>query len=60
MPVPDCGLVAVRDGRHWYWIDPTDRTSRTLFAMVRDMYGLQVASESQSSPILTLPVGTGR
>jgi hypothetical protein len=57
---PDDALVAVRDGRYWYWIDREDRTSRTLFAMVRDMYDLQVTSESQASPILTLPVGTGR
>jgi len=57
---PDDALVAVRDGRYWYWIDREDRSSRTLFAMVRDMYDLQVTSESQSSPILTLPVGSGR
>lgn len=31
-----------------------------LFAMVRDMYDLQVTAENQSSPVLTLPVGTGR
>jgi hypothetical protein len=50
----------VHDGRHWYWIDRTDRTSRILFAMVRDMYDLQVTAEGQATPILTLPVGTGR
>jgi hypothetical protein len=31
-----------------------------VFAMVRDMYDLQVTAEGQSTPILTLPVGTGR
>jgi hypothetical protein len=57
---PADALVAVHDGRHWYWIDRTDRTSRILFAMVRDMYDLQVTAEGQATPILTLPVGTGR
>ena len=57
---PGDALVAVNDGRHWYWIDPKDRTSRVLFAMVRDMYDLQITSEAQSTPVLTLPVGTGR
>jgi hypothetical protein len=53
-------LVAAHDGRHWYWISRDDHTSRILFAMVRDMYDLQVTAEGQSGPVLTLPVGTGR
>ena len=57
---PADALVAVNDGRHWYWIDPDDHTSRVLFAMVRDMYDLQITAEGQSTPVLTLPVGTGR
>jgi hypothetical protein len=57
---PKDALVSVHDGRHWYWIDRADYTSRILFAMVRDMYDLQVTAENQSSPVLTLPVGTGR
>jgi hypothetical protein len=57
---PADALVAVNDGRRWYWIDSNDHTSRVLFAMVRDMYDLQITSEGQSTPVLTLPVGTGR
>ncbi|MBM4110954.1 MAG: hypothetical protein FJ254_06305 [Phycisphaerae bacterium] len=57
---PKDPLVAAHDGRHWYWIDRGDHTSRVLFAMVRDMYDLQVSSDGQTSPILTLPVGSGR
>ena len=57
---PADALVSVNDGRRWYWIRREDKTSRILFAMVRDMYDLQVTSEGQSSPVLTLPVGTGR
>lgn len=57
---PKDPLVSAHDGRFWYWIDRGDLTSRVLFAMARDMYDLQVSSEGQASPILTLPVGTGR
>jgi hypothetical protein len=57
---PANALVSVHDGQRWYWIDSTDKTSRCVFAMVRDMYDLQVTAEGQSTPILTLPVGTGR
>jgi hypothetical protein len=57
---PADALVSVNDGRRWYWIRREDKTSRILFAMVRDMYDLQVTAEGQSGPVLTLPVGTGR
>jgi hypothetical protein len=57
---PANALVSVHDGQRWYWIDSTDKTSRCVFSMVRDMYDLQVTAEGQSTPILTLPVGTGR
>lgn len=53
-------LVSAHDGRHWYWIHRDDYTSRILFAMVRDMYDLQVTGAGQANPVLTLPVGTGR
>jgi hypothetical protein len=57
---PSDPLVSAHDGRYWYWIDRNDHTSRILFAMVRDMYDLQVTSDNQAGPVLTLPVGTGR
>ena len=57
---PASSLVCVSDGNRWYWIDAADKTSRGIFAMVRDMYDLQVTAEGQAGPILTLPVGTGR
>jgi hypothetical protein len=57
---PKDALVSVHDGGDWYWIDRADYTSRILFAMVRDMYDLQVTADTQISPVLTLPVGTGR
>jgi hypothetical protein len=57
---PSDPLVSAHDGRYWYWIDRNDHTSRILFAMVRDMYDLQVTGDNQAGPVLTLPVGTGR
>lgn len=54
---PTNALISVHDGRYWYWIDRDDSTSRTIFAMVRDMHDLQVTGDGQASPILTLPVG---
>jgi hypothetical protein len=57
---PVNALISAHDGRRWYWIDNNDRTSRILFAMVRDMYNLQVTADGQGSPVLTPPVGAGR
>jgi hypothetical protein len=57
---PSDPLVSAHDGRYWYWIDRNDYTSKILFAMVRDMYDLQVTGDNQAGPVLTLPVGTGR
>ena len=57
---PTEAAISVHDGRHWYWIHQKDRSSRACFCMVRDMYDLQVTAEGQASPVLTLPVGSGR
>lgn len=57
---PSDPLICAHDGRYWYWIDRNDYTSKILFAMVRDMYDLQVTGDNQAGPVLTLPVGTGR
>lgn len=56
---PSDAVVSVHNGRHWYWIAPEDKSSRSAFAMIRDMYDLQVTATGQS-PLLTLPVGAGR
>ncbi len=57
---PADAIVSVHDGRHWYWIDRSDKSSRAAFAIVRDMYDLQVFDSGQATPLLTLPVGAGR
>ncbi len=56
---PTDAVVSVHNGRHWYWIDCHDISSRSAFAIVRDMYDLQVTDTAQS-PVLTLPVTSVR
>ena len=41
----------------WYWIDARDHTARKVFALVRDLFDLQVKSGSETQPVLTVPVG---
>ena len=41
----------------WFWIDAKDTTARKVFALVRDLFDLQVKSGSDTQPVLTVPVG---
>jgi hypothetical protein len=41
----------------WYWIDTRDITARRVFALVRDLFDLQVKAGSETQPVLTVPVG---
>ena len=41
----------------WFWIDAKDSTARKVFALVRDLFDLQVKSGSDTQPVLTVPVG---
>jgi hypothetical protein len=41
----------------WFWIDAKDSTARKVFALVRDLFDLQVKSGSGTQPVLTVPVG---
>ena len=58
--VPEGAEITVRERGRWYWIESTDTSSLLIFAMLRDLYDLQVKSEGYPGPVLTLPVGTGR
>ncbi|MBM4007153.1 MAG: hypothetical protein FJ292_06260 [Planctomycetes bacterium] len=40
-----------------YWISSRDTTARRVFALVRDLFDLQVEAKSETSPVLTVPVG---
>lgn len=40
-----------------YWIDAQDITARRAFALVRDLFDLQVKAGAETQPVLTVPVG---
>ncbi|MFM7808080.1 MAG: hypothetical protein ACKPEA_09150, partial [Planctomycetota bacterium] len=40
-----------------YWISSSDQTARRVFALVRDLFDLQVKAGSETQPVLTVPVG---
>ncbi|HEX3313329.1 MAG TPA: hypothetical protein VHR72_00505, partial [Gemmataceae bacterium] len=44
---------------HWYYIDDGDLTSKTSFALILEIYGLELAGGVVPGPIVTVPVGNG-
>jgi hypothetical protein len=54
---PDDASVSVPYRGEWFWLDAKDRTARQVFALVRDLFDLQVSSGGQTQPVLTVPVG---
>lgn len=55
--VPSDATVSVAFRGQQFWIEASDRTSKEVFALVRDLYDLQVKSGSETTPVLTIPVG---
>jgi hypothetical protein len=55
--VPADAPVSVFYRGDWFWIDAKDVTARKVFALVRDLFDLQVKSGSDTQPVLTVPVG---
>jgi hypothetical protein len=55
--VPSDAPVSVLYRGDWFWIDAKDTTARKVFALVRDLFDLQVKSGSDTQPVLTVPVG---
>ena len=54
---PDDASVSVPYRGEWFWLDAKDQTARQVFALVRDLFDLQVSSGGQTQPVLTVPVG---
>jgi hypothetical protein len=54
---PSDAAVSVFYRGDWYWIDTRDITARRVFALVRDLFDLQVKAGSETQPVLTVPVG---
>ena len=55
--VPSDATVSVAFRGQQFWIEASDRTSKEVFALVRDLYDLQVKSGNEATPVLTIPVG---
>lgn len=55
--VPSTACVKVFYRGEWYWIDTNDQTSKQVFALMRDLFDLQVKNDAQQTPVLTIPVG---
>lgn len=55
--VPSTGCVKVFYRGDWYWIDSNDRMSKRVFALMRDLFDLQVTNGASQTPVLTIPVG---
>ena len=54
---PSDATVSVAFRGQQFWIEASDRTSKEVFALVRDLYDLQVKSGNETTPVLTIPVG---
>ena len=55
--MPEGATVQVACFGDYYWIDEKDLTSKATFALVTDLYNLQVKNDSSAAPVLTIPVG---
>lgn len=54
---PATACVKVHFRGDWYWIDSQDQTSKKVFALMRDLFDLQVTNGASQTPVLTIPVG---
>ena len=54
---PSDATVSVAFRGQQFWIEASDRNSKEVFALVRDLYDLQVKSGNETTPVLTIPVG---
>lgn len=54
---PATACVKVWYRGDWYWIDQSDQTSKDVFALMRDLFDLQVTNGALQTPVLTIPVG---
>jgi hypothetical protein len=60
LSLPAEAIVSVKHRGQWFWISRDDITARQVFALVRDLFDLQVKSGAEAQPVLTVPVGIGR
>ena len=53
----DKSAGAVRCRGYWFYIDNTDLHSKSMFALLRQLFFLQAGQLKGAAPVLTLPVG---
>lgn len=54
---PNDAAVSVLHDGYWYFIRADDRTTKQAFALMRDLFDLQVKPEAASArPVLTVPI----
>ncbi|MEM7624545.1 MAG: hypothetical protein AAF333_02835 [Planctomycetota bacterium] len=56
---PDDTYVQVNYRDRWFFIDDSDLSSKTTFALVSQLFAMQSGSVRNAGPVLTLPVGGG-
>jgi len=54
---PRHAAVAIRYRGHWFYIDQTDLSSKSTFALLGQLFALQAGGGTSVAPVLTLPVG---
>lgn len=54
---PRSAAVAVRYAGQWFFIDNSDLTSKSTFALLGQLFALQAGAEVGPAPVLTLPIG---
>jgi hypothetical protein len=57
MKRPPSAYVAVHYDGYWYYIDETDRDSKSTFALLLEVSRLELQPTESRAPLLTLPIG---
>ena len=56
---PAHAFVATKYRGYWFFIDDDDLTSKSTFALILELYGLELAGGIAPGPIVTVPIGGG-
>ena len=56
---PANAYVKIKYRDRWFYIDDSDLSSKTTFALISQLFAMQAGSIRNSGPVLTLPVGGG-
>lgn len=56
---PSNAYVSIQYRDRWFYIDDSDLSSKTTFALVSQLFAMQAGNVRNAGPVLTLPVGGG-